>query len=131
MSTETLNIKCVLTDEELLELSKDLSEHLNRKKTAEDNLASFSAQLRGEIKGHDAVINKNAQLISAGYEYRYVKCEVRIDEPNNTVYWIRLDTNEIAQTERPIPDRFLQKRIEFDELKEQDFAHDGKTIATY
>jgi hypothetical protein len=109
---ETLNLKCTLSNDEMLEISKEMSEHLNKKKQAEDNLASFSAQLKAEIKGHDATINKSATLINSGFEYRNVKCEVAIDEKQNTVNWIREDTGEICQTEKPIPVRYLQKEID-------------------
>jgi iron only hydrogenase large subunit-like protein len=110
--TETLNLKCILSNDEMLEISKEMSEHLNKKKQAEDNLASFSAQLKAEIKGHDATINKSATLINSGFEYRNIKCEVIIDEKKNAVNWIREDTGKICQTENPIPTRYLQKEID-------------------
>ena len=47
---ETLNLKCTLSDEEMLAISKEMSEHINKKKQAEDNLSSFSAQLKAESK---------------------------------------------------------------------------------
>ena len=113
---ETLNLKCTLSDEEMLAISKEMSEHINKKKQAEDNLASFSAQIKAEIKGHDAIINKTATLITAGSEYRNTKCEVIIDPSHDTVSWIRSDTGEVAQLERPIPQRYLQTSLEIDPL---------------
>ena len=110
--TETLNLKCVLTDEEMMSISKDMAEHLNKKKAAEDDLASFSAQKKAEIKGHEAIINKAAMLINSGSEYRNVKCDVTIDNLKDTVYWIRQDTGEICQQERPIPNRYLQEELD-------------------
>lgn len=101
---ETLNLKCVLTDEEIMAVSKEMAEHINKKKQAEDNLASFSAQLKAEIKGHDSFINKDN-----------VKCEVVIDEKANKVVWVREDTGEICQTESPIPLRYLQKEIDLND----------------
>jgi hypothetical protein len=112
---ETLNLKCILTNEEMMAISKEMAEHLNKKKQAEDNLASFSAQLKAEIKGHDAFINKDAVLINSGHEYRNVKCEVIIDEKKNTVAWVREDTGEITQQESPIPVRYLQGEIALDD----------------
>ncbi len=113
---ETLNLKCILSDEEMLAISKEMSEHINKKKQAEDNLASFSAQIKAEIKGHEAIINKTATLINAGSEYRNTKCEVIIDHSHDTVSWIRSDTGEICQQERPIPQRYLQTELEIDPL---------------
>jgi len=109
---ETLSLKCVLTDEEMLAISKDLSEHLNKKKAAEDDLASFSAQKKAEIKGHEAIINKSAMLINSGSEYRNIKCEVVIEPAKDTVSWIRQDTGDLAQQERPIPQRYLQAELD-------------------
>jgi len=113
---ETLNLKCTLTDEEMLAISKEMSEHINKKKQAEDNLSSFSAQLKAEVKGHDAIINKTATLINAGSEYRNIKCEVILEPDKDTVSWIRSDTGEICQQERPIPQRYLQTQLEIDPL---------------
>lgn len=108
---ETLDLKCILSDDEMLGISKEMSEHINKKKEAEDNLASFKAQINAEIKGHEAHINRAAGLIQAGYEYRNILCEVIVDETKNEVRWIRSDTNEIAQTEKPIPVRYSQSEI--------------------
>ena len=113
-NTETLNLKCDLTNEELLDISKEMSEHLNKRSQAEDSLASFSAQKKAEIKGHDAHINRSAQLINSGFEYREVKCEVVIDEKKDTVSWIRQDTGEVYNTEHPIPQRYLQKKLDLE-----------------
>ena len=90
---ETLNILCKLTDDEMLAISKEMSEHINKKKGAEDDLASFSAQKKAEIKGHDGIINRSSLLISTGSEYRNIKCEVVIDEKHNKVNWIRQGHN--------------------------------------
>lgn len=108
MKKETLNIKCILRDDEMLAISKEMSEHLNKKKEAEDNLAQVKAQINAEIKGHEAYINKASTIIRAGSEFRNILCDVVVDEAKNEVYWIRLDTNDIAQRESPIPTRYLQ-----------------------
>jgi len=113
---ETLNLKCTLTDEEMLAISKEMSEHINKKKQAEDNLSSFSAQIKAEIKGHDAIINKTATLIHSGSEYRNIQCQVIIDTVHDTVSWIRSDTGELCQHEKPIPQRYLQTQLEIDPL---------------
>ncbi len=119
MSTkkETLNLKCTLTDEEMLDISKEMSEHINKKKEAEDNLAAFKAQINSEIKGHEAHINRAATLIQAGYEYRNILCDVKIDESANAVYWIRTDTNEIVNRESPIPVRYSQPEIPLEDME--------------
>ena len=111
---ETLNTCCDLTDEEMLAISRDMSEHINKLKAAEDTLSAFSAQIKSEIKGHQAIINKNSTLISAGKEWRLVKCEVALDASQNKVVWIRTDTGEIHHTESPIPNRYLQKELELE-----------------
>ena len=113
---ETLILKCTLSNEEMLSISKEMSEHINKKKQAEDNLSSFSSQLKAEIKGHDAIINRTATLINAGSEYRNIRCEVIIEPNSDTVTWIRSDTGEVTQQERPIPQRYLQTELEIDPL---------------
>ena len=108
---ETLNIKHTLSDE-MLELSKELSEHLNKKKQAEDSLAYFSAQKKTEIKGHDATINRSATIINSGSEYRDEKCKVLVNTDRNEVTWISLSTGDIVQVENPIPARYMQLELE-------------------
>lgn len=116
---ETLNLKCPLTDEEMLEISKGMSEHLNKMNQAVKDLSAYQSQKKSEIKGHEALIQKAANLINAGAEYRDVKCEVIINESENSVTWIRLDTNEIVSVEKPIPHRYLQTELPID--KEEEF----------
>lgn len=109
---ETLNIKCPLTDEEMMEITKDMCEHINKKKQAEDNLASYSAQMKAEVKGHDATINRSAMLINAGSEYRNILCDVDVNPDTDTVTWVRPDTGKVVSQEKPIPNRFLQTKID-------------------
>jgi hypothetical protein len=113
MSTkkETLNLKCTLTDEEIMDLSKEQSEYIQNRQRSKDELKSFSSQKKAEIDGFDANINRTAQLISTGAEYRNILCEVIVDEAKNEVYWIRQDTNEIVNRESPIPVRYSQPEI--------------------
>lgn len=116
---ETLNLKCDLTNDEITTIAKEMSEHLNKKKRAEDDLASFSAQRKADIKGHEAHINRSAILIQAGSEYRNIKCELVIDEHAGEVRWVRQDTFEVCQTEKPIPNRYLQTELPLVDEKEE------------
>jgi hypothetical protein len=112
---ETLSLRHNLSDEELLAIRKEMSEHINKKKNTEDELKTISSQMKAEISGHDAIINKNSLLITAGYIFKPVKCEIVVDHTQDTVFWIREDTADIAQQEKPIPARFLQEELNFEE----------------
>jgi hypothetical protein len=112
MKTEKIQCDCILTDEEKLVMSKELSEHISSKKRAEDDLIAFNAQKKAEIKGHDAHINRIAELLNNGREFRTVLCEVQLLDKSDTAVWIRQDTMQIAQQRTPIPEYLRQQEIE-------------------
>ena len=96
---ETLTVECVLTDEEKLKYSKELSENISRKQRSEDSLKSFSTQVKSEIASCDAKINAFADKLNSGREYRSVECLVKYDFDKKEKVWIRSDTGEIAKTD--------------------------------
>ena len=96
---ETLTCECVLTDDEKLKYSKELSESISKKQRADDSLKSFSTQIKSEIASCEAKIDALADKLNSGREYRAIECSVKYDFDKKEKTWVRLDTGEIAKTD--------------------------------
>lgn len=107
---ESLHLECALTNEEKLKYSKELSESVSKKARAEEGLKSFQTQKKAEIAGCDANINRLAEILNVGKEYRMVECTIEYDFTTKEKTWVRKDTGEIAQTDI-IPGRELQEEL--------------------
>ena len=108
---ETLTVECVLTDEEKLKYSKELSESVSKMQRANDSLKSFSTQIKSEIASCEAKINALADKLNSGREYRSVECQIKYDFDKKEKIWIRSDTAEIAKTDI-ITEKELQEEAE-------------------
>ena len=96
-TTEELELECVLTDEEKLRYSKELSEAISAKARAEESLKSFQTQKKAEIAKAEATINMLAEKINTGHEFRPVECEIKWDFKKKEKSWVRKDTSEVAK----------------------------------
>lgn len=107
---ENLHLECVLTDQEKLDYSKQLSENVSKKTRAEEHLKSFQTQIRAEITACDATINMLAEKLNTGKEYRMIECKIEYDFEKKEKVWIRKDTGEIAQQDI-IDEKELQEEL--------------------
>lgn len=97
---------------ELARLNQELARFVDHKKQITANLAADQKQKESDVA--DA-----SRLVSNGYEYRDVACEVRYHDPENgkkTV--IRLDTGEIVKTVFMSGDE-MQEPLPFDQQAEK------------
>ena len=107
-------LECVLTDQEKLFYSKDLTEHIEGKKGSEDALKSFKSQMKSEIDGHIAAINLLSNKIGTGKEYRVVDIEIHFDYNTRTKTYIRTDSGQVYKTETIRQDE-LQLHLDLEE----------------
>ena len=98
-SKRSINLECILTEQEKLKYAKEMSEHVSKKHRVEDNLKSVSTQLKSEIASHEGSINSLAEKLNSGREYRMVECNVEYDFKKGVKTIIRTDTGEIAKVE--------------------------------
>jgi hypothetical protein len=108
---ETLNVKCILTEDEKLAYGAELSAANSKRHRLEDELKSFKKQKDSEISHCETVENMNAERVNNGYEYRNVTCDICYDFKNKVKTWIRSDTGEIAK-EDIISESELQEEAE-------------------
>ena len=108
---DSLNLECVLSDQEKLEYAKKLAQHHEEKSRAEDRLTEFKSQMKAEIDTHEAQINLLSRKVYSGKEYREVACVIEYDWDEKTKQWIRVDTGEVAKQDI-ISERELQEEME-------------------
>lgn len=83
---------------ELLDISKELARTSQEKRALESRKAEVTKKLAGEITEKDGVIQKLTDLVSQGYDYRDIECELRFDMPYaGMVSVVRLDTGEVVK----------------------------------
>lgn len=91
-------LACVLTDQELIEKSKELAKANEDLETAEDRKKDLMADITATIKKHEANIGQLARIVSQGKEYREIKCEWEINYTRGIKTLYRQDTGEIVKT---------------------------------
>lgn len=97
MTIRTLAVK--LTREELEDRARDLAKHTRDKAEAELQKKDVVAQITATIKSCEAILDKLAQAINTGVEYREVKCTWDYDYELGKKTLTRNDTEEIVAVE--------------------------------
>ncbi len=87
------------TEQEFLEHARTLGRMNQELAAAEERRKSVSADLAADVKRHQDEVSRQSRLVSNGYEYRDVECEVRYHSPEKAKKTIvRLDTGEVVKT---------------------------------
>jgi len=89
------NLRCVLTDEELLVYGKRQAQLLSDRAKAEDELDAFKSGIKNRLAIVDAEVNSLSERIRNGYEFRFVPITIITDWDKETVKRVRDDTGEI------------------------------------
>lgn len=88
-------LKCELTEHEINELAKEMSERLSQKWILEQEKKDANKKYSREINYYDKKINDSGVIISLGYEEREVDVEIKMNTPDKGSKRItRLDTFE-------------------------------------
>lgn len=105
-------LPCILTQKEIYDAGKSLTDALKRRAECENRLDSVKQQIKGEATAADGDIAKYGALVSSEKEHRMVDVEVRFDFPLGKKETVRMDTGELIKTER-ITDEERQKVMVF------------------
>ncbi len=95
------NLKCILTDQELLELGRQQARALSDIEAADEELKSFSTGIKNRIALSEAAVKGFSKKIREGYEFRYVPTTVTTDYEAGLVTFVRDDTSEVI-SQRPL-----------------------------
>lgn len=107
------NLRCELTDSEVLAYGRQQAKALSDVGKAEDELKAFQTAHKNRIASLEANINDLSERIRNGYEFRFVDTEIVTDYNNDLVNFIRKDTGEIYKS-RPLNKEERQIKLEAD-----------------
>ncbi len=87
------------TPEEFLEHCRKLSRVNQELARFEEEKKRITASLASDQKDKQASVSAQSSLVSNGYEYRNVNCEIRFHDPEKgKKTLVRLDTGEVVKT---------------------------------
>ena len=95
-----MQLKCILTDEELLECGQRMADANTMLGRLEREMESVKATYKAEVAEQEAIVQKNGSLIGLKFEHRDVSVGVVSDYGAETVTVIRNDTGEVVETRR-------------------------------
>lgn len=98
-----LELECVLTPMEVAEASKRLAECHYKIDVVQEGLRTAKTKAKAELSLLEAMIKKQAALVKTEREMREVLCGVTYDFKKGEKTFSRLDTGEVARTEKITP----------------------------
>jgi len=113
---DSTRLEVVITDQKLLEYSRELTEHIREKAQAEDTLKSFKSQMKSEIDSHIAQINLLSGKIQSGKEFEQVDIEIYFDYNTRIKTYTRKDTGQVYKTESIRQDE-LQLHLDLEDTR--------------
>ena len=108
---ETRELKCVLTDEEILTYSKGLAKKQQDKSQADMEKKAAASFHKEKIERFESEINTVSRNVTNGYEFRDVECEWGYDWADGKARLYRNDTGELVDT-RAISEYERQQHLE-------------------
>jgi len=93
---KVMTLKCVLTQDEILQAGQSLADAQEKIERLRDELASYKAQNKTQEAEAEAIANRNGTLVRQKYEMRSVECEVERDYQHEFITVTRLDTGAIV-----------------------------------
>lgn len=125
-------LRCALTDEELLERGQALARALEQMQKREADGKAYAANVKSDIEQYKKEGQRLYHHISEKSEWRQVECEEVHDFDEGKVSLVRLDTGEVV-SERRMWDEERQDEIAFleeppSEEPEQSGAPEGDEV---
>lgn len=97
-------LKCLLTEDESREMGGELAQRYSEITDLEDQKKAVTSDFKSRIDAASAEASRIARMISNGYEFREVECEVVQDYEMGEVLIVRLDTGETIERRRMTPE---------------------------
>ncbi len=103
MHTEEVNLKHILTDQEMAGLARQQSSALGRKAAAEGELAAIKKDFGGRIALAQAEVQNCSQAVNTGWEMRNIKCLLLDERPEGFRLIVRADNGAVAKRRKLEP----------------------------
>lgn len=107
------NLRCNLTDQELLDYGKRQAQLLSDRTKADDELDAFKTGIKNRLAVIDAEVNGLSEKIRNGYEFRFVPTTIVTDWEADLVRFRRDDTKEQYQA-RPLNAEERQMKLDLE-----------------
>lgn len=123
---ETRYIKHIFTDKERLELANKMTSAMATISEKTDEIKTTTTAIKAEISEQEAIINKCASDLRAGYAMRPRQCTFRIE--CNKVVYIDKETGEVVDEHEMTEDEQLRLtgvRIDAEQIIRQDREENG------
>lgn len=99
--TVTRSVRYDFTASEIHDLSMDLANKTKELSAISEEKKSATSQFTARINEAKAATNKLSNLVTDGFEYRDVECEVQYHKPEQgKKTFIRLDTSKVVAVEQ-------------------------------
>jgi hypothetical protein len=96
-------LECIMTQQEIIEEGRTLSNSLVAARELEDTLNSVKARVKSELAEHEKKINVCTQRITSGKMLKEVACYTVFDTDIEKVQTFRQDTFEMIEERRMTP----------------------------
>ena len=90
-------VRCELTEQELLECSKESARAYSSKARIESDLDGIKKRFKADLEKQENIIKNKSELINCGYEYRNIDCALTFDWAKGIKTLTRLDTGEVMK----------------------------------
>jgi len=116
---EVRSLECILTQEEIANLGKELASIHSEKCRSEARLKSFATQCKADIAACDAKIQSISERVNTGKEFRDVPCNITYDWARRVKQFWRQDTGEIIGEGRITEDEYQEEMALWKEQEER------------
>jgi hypothetical protein len=123
-TTVKKQLECVLTNDEMLSYSKEMSKYISEQMQAEGNQKAYVSQMKAIIEEAKSHINSLNLKIGTGREFREVECRVFYDWDKKTKQYFRLDTGDLCGDDIITHDE-IQEEMDFQkkEIQKTELIH--------
>lgn len=119
MKTETRELKCILSDEEINDRAKDMSQKNQERIDTEIEKKAVVKSFNQAIKNLQRIIDADARVINDGFEYREIECDIEMNTPvAGTKTITRNDTGK--SWEEPMTDEEFNLFSDHNQLQPQE-----------
>jgi len=100
MKKTICRLRCLLTDEEKINVGRQLAEATNDLEEIEEDKKQVVADFKAKSTAAEALISSLGNKLRSGYEFRDVSCFINFDQPEKgQKQTVRSDTGEVVSTE--------------------------------
>ena len=119
IETSKRNLKHHFSEDEKQDIGAALAKATQKKYSLEDDKKAVMDQFKSRISASEFDIKAQSLLLSNGYEFRDIECEIIRDFVLKKISFRRIDIDEIVDTRDMMPHE-MQMELDFQDNKEDE-----------